>query len=190
MEGKYQILTVCLVYQLKKNLFNNLKNEHPIRASKKSQNHIFKFLINSPSEKPGTQKLIARLFLPYDQSRLCQLPQLYSVQPADSTAGRPDAGRHNKRSTTDEQHSGRPSVLMHTSVVHPVLPHQNMQVILTDNRDKQSRVVNGQEALILLVPNRTIILRLPQGQHVFVYPITAIVDDTPVTYHPFTPAYV
>ena len=60
MEGKYQILTVCLVYQLKKNLFNNLKSEHPIRASKKSQNHIFKFLINSPSEKPGTQKLIAR----------------------------------------------------------------------------------------------------------------------------------
>lgn len=70
---------------------------------------------------------------------------------------------------------------MHTSVVHPVLPHQNMQVIFTDNRDKQSQVVNGKEPLILSVPNRTIILRLLQGQHVFVYPFTAIVDDTPVT---------
>lgn len=31
----------------------------------------------------------------------------------------------------------------------PIFPHLNMQVIFTENRDKQSPVVNGQEALIL-----------------------------------------
>ena len=73
---------------------------------------------------------------------------------------------------------------------NPIFPHQNMHVIFTDNMDKQLWVANGQEALILSVPNRTIILCLPQGQRVFVYPVTAIVDDLPVTYYPFTLAYV
>lgn len=64
-----------------------------------------------------------------------------------------------------------------------------MQVIFTENRDKQVRVVNGQEATILSPQNRTIILCLPEGQRVFVCQVTAIVDNVPVTYYPFTPAY-
>ena len=64
-----------------------------------------------------------------------------------------------------------------------------MQVIFTENRDKQAQVVNSQEPTILSAQNRTIILCLPEGQRVFVYPVTAIVDDVPVTYYPFTPAY-
>ena len=71
----------------------------------------------------------------------------------------------------------------------PIFPHQNMQVIFTENRDKQSSVVNGQEAIILSAQNRTIIMCLAEGQRVFVYPIAAIVDNIPVTYYPFTPAY-
>ena len=64
-----------------------------------------------------------------------------------------------------------------------------MQVIFTENRDKQSRIVNTQEALILSAQNRTIILCSPTGQRVFVDANITIVDDVPVTYYPFTPAY-
>ena len=71
----------------------------------------------------------------------------------------------------------------------PIFPHQNIQVIFTENRDKQSWVVNGQEAIILSAQNRTIIMCLAEGQRVFVYPVTAIVDNIPVNNYPFTPAY-
>ena len=78
-----------------------------------------------------------------------------------------------------------------TSVVesNPIFPQRNMRVIFTENRDKQVRVVNGQEATIISAQNRTIILKLPEGQHVFVYPVTSIINDLPRTYYPFTPAY-
>ena len=64
-----------------------------------------------------------------------------------------------------------------------------MKVLFTENRDKAARIINGQEATIISAQNNTIILRLPEGQRVFVYPVTHIVDDRPVTYYPFTPAY-
>lgn len=63
-----------------------------------------------------------------------------------------------------------------------------MKVLFTENRVKAARVVNGREAT-LSVQNNTIILRLPEGQKVFVYPVTHLVDNRPVTYYPFTLAY-
>ena len=71
----------------------------------------------------------------------------------------------------------------------PIYPHRNMRVIFTENRDKAARVVNGQQATITSSQNNTIIPRLPDGQQVFVYPVTHIEDDVPVTHYPFTPAY-
>ena len=71
----------------------------------------------------------------------------------------------------------------------PIFPHRNMRVIFTENRDKAARVVNGQQATIISSQNNTIILRLPEGQQVFVYPVTHIEEDAPVTRYPFTPAY-
>ena len=71
----------------------------------------------------------------------------------------------------------------------PIYPYRNMRVIFTENRDKAARVVNGQQATIISSQNNTIILRLPEGQQVFVYPVTHIEDDVPVTRYPFTPAY-
>ena len=70
----------------------------------------------------------------------------------------------------------------------PIYPHRNMRVIFTENRDKAASVVNGQQATITSSQNNTIILRLPDGQQVFVYPVTHIEDDVPVTRYPFTPA--
>ena len=62
--------------------------------------------------------------------------------------------------------------------LEPIFPHRNMKVIFTENRDKQSPVVNGQEATILSSQNNTIILRLPEGNCVFVYPVTTILLRT------------
>ena len=58
-----------------------------------------------------------------------------------------------------------------------------------EHADKQARVVNRQGATIVSAHNRTIILRLPEGQRVFVYPVTSIVDDAPITYYPFMLVY-
>ena len=71
----------------------------------------------------------------------------------------------------------------------PIYPYRNMRVIFTENCDKAARVVNGQQATIISSQNNTIILRLPEGQQVFVYLVTHIEDDVPVTRYPFTPAY-
>ena len=71
----------------------------------------------------------------------------------------------------------------------PIYPYRNMRVIFTENRDKSARVVNGQQATIISSQNNTIILRLPEGQQVFVYPVTHLEDNVPVTIYPFTPAY-
>ena len=50
-------------------------------------------------------------------------------------------------------------------------------------------MVNGQQAKIISSQNNTIILRLPEEQQVFVFPVTHIEDATPVTRYPFTPSY-
>ena len=71
----------------------------------------------------------------------------------------------------------------------PIYPLKDMKVLFTENRDKAARIVNGQEVTINSAQNNTIVLRLPEGQRVFVYPVTHIEDERPVTYYPFTPAY-
>ena len=68
-------------------------------------------------------------------------------------------------------------------------PHKHMEVIFTENRDKAARIVNGQQATILGCENNTIILSLPEGQRVFVYPVTRVENDTHTTRYPFSPAY-
>ena len=72
---------------------------------------------------------------------------------------------------------------------YPIYTYRNMRVIFRENRDKATRVVNGQQATIVSSQNNTIILRLPEGQQVFMYPVTHMEEDAPVTRYPFTPAY-
>ena len=71
----------------------------------------------------------------------------------------------------------------------PIYPLKDMKVLFTENRDKAARIVNGQEATIISAQKTTVVLRLPEGQRVFVYPVTHIEDERPVTYYPFMPAY-
>ena len=74
-----------------------------------------------------------------------------------------------------QQFQGRPLTNIpcaSTADSEPIYPHRDMRVIFTENRDKAARVVNGQQATIVSSQNNTIILRLPEGQQVFVYPVT------------------
>ena len=87
---------------------------------------------------------------------------------------------------------GRPvSNIPCASVVesNSIFPHKHMEVIFTENRDKAVRIFNGQQATILGCENNTIILSLPEGQRVFVYPVTHIQNDMHITRYPFSPAY-
>lgn len=67
--------------------------------------------------------------------------------------------------------------------------YRGMRVVITENRDKAARIVNGQDATVLYNQNNTIILQLPEGDKVFVYPVTHKCGDEMVTTYPFTPAY-
>ena len=72
----------------------------------------------------------------------------------------------------------------------PILPHQGMQVVINENRDKASRIINGQDATLVSSEGNTIILRFPDGEQAFVYPVTHHVEgEGDVTRYPFTPAY-
>ena len=63
-----------------------------------------------------------------------------------------------------------------------------MRVIITQNRDKDMGVVNGQEAIVHLMENATIFLRLPD-EKIIVYPVTYIKNDVNFTCYPFMPSY-
>ena len=64
-----------------------------------------------------------------------------------------------------------------------------MKVIITQNRDKELHIVNGQTATVHTMQNATVFLKLPNDHIVAVYPVTATVDDHRRTSHPFVPAY-
>lgn len=61
-----------------------------------------------------------------------------------------------------------------------------MKIIITQNRD---HVVNGQQATIVRMQNKTVFLKLPSKAIVAVYPVTTTVNITKTTCHPFLPAY-
>ena len=73
----------------------------------------------------------------------------------------------------------------------PELPvYANMRVMITQNRDKKQNVVNGQLATVLLVRNKTIFLKLPNGKVVNTYPVTYSNPSGIIrTVYPFMPAY-
>ena len=61
-----------------------------------------------------------------------------------------------------------------------------MKIIITQNRD---HVVNGQQATIVRMQNKTVFLKLPSKAIVAVYPVTTTVNITKTTCHPSLPAY-
>ena len=70
----------------------------------------------------------------------------------------------------------------------PILPYRGMQVVITDNRDKACRVVNGQEAT-LIFNHTTLLIQYHDGERAFVYPVTHFESKGDVTRYPITPGY-
>ena len=65
-----------------------------------------------------------------------------------------------------------------------------MKIVITENRDKSSRVVNGQEATLVSNHNTTLLIQYRDGQHAFLYPVTHFQEGRgDVTSFPMTPAY-
>jgi len=65
-----------------------------------------------------------------------------------------------------------------------------MQVVINENRDKASGIVNGQDATLVSSEGQTIVLHFPEGDQAFVYTITHHIEgEGEVTRYPSTPAY-
>ena len=58
----------------------------------------------------------------------------------------------------------------------PILPYAGMSIVINENRDKASRIVNGQDATLVSSQGNTLILRFPDDQQAFVYPVTHYVE--------------
>ena len=81
------------------------------------------------------------------------------------------------------------AVIQYDNDSEPANLYKNMRVIITQNRDKDMGVVNGQEAIVHLMENATIFLRLPDEKIINVYPVTYIKNDVNFTCYPFMPSY-
>lgn len=72
----------------------------------------------------------------------------------------------------------------------PIYPYRGMKIVITENRDKSSRIVNGQEATVVSSHRNTLVIQFPDQQKAFVYPVTHQVEqEGQVTSYPITPAY-
>ena len=71
-----------------------------------------------------------------------------------------------------------------------ILPYRGMKIVITENRDKSSRVVNGQEATLVSNHNNTLLIQYRDGQRAFLYPVTHFQEGRgDMTCYPMTPAY-
>ena len=74
--------------------------------------------------------------------------------------------------------------------VHDFLPFHDMRVMVTQNLDKCTGVVNGQLATILNSHNNTLLLKFANGKTTFTHPVTTITEDGRSRVHyALNPAY-
>lgn len=52
-----------------------------------------------------------------------------------------------------------------------------MHIVITENRDKAGRIVNGQDAIVLSGRGNTIVVQFPDNQRAFVYPVSTTWRD-------------
>lgn len=84
------------------------------------------------------------------------------------------------------------SPLMHAQLdcdLQPMPIYAGMRVVITQNRDKANGVVNGQIAVVNMVQNTSVFLKLTSGKIVAIYPVTINRDGSCKTVYPFVPAY-
>ena len=74
--------------------------------------------------------------------------------------------------------------------VHDFLPFHDMRVVVTQNLDKSTGVVNSQLATIQNSQNKTLLLKFPNGKTTFTYPVTTTTEDGRSRVHyALNPAY-
>ena len=74
--------------------------------------------------------------------------------------------------------------------VNDFLPFCDIRVLVTQNLDKRTGVVNGQLATIQNSQNNTLLLKFPNGKTTFTYPIATITEDGRSRVHyALNPAY-
>ena len=74
--------------------------------------------------------------------------------------------------------------------VNDFLPFRDMRVVVTQNLDKRTGLVNGQLATIHNSENNTLLLNFPNGKTTFTYPVTTITEDGRSRVHyALNPAY-
>ena len=61
--------------------------------------------------------------------------------------------------------------------VHDFLPFRDMRVVVTQNLNKRTGVVNSQLATIQNNQNNTLLLKFPNGKTTFTYPVTTTTED-------------
>ena len=74
--------------------------------------------------------------------------------------------------------------------VNDFLPFRDIRVVVTQNLDKCTGVVNGQLATIQNSQNNTLLLKFPNGKTTFTYPVATITEDGRSRVHyALNPAY-
>ena len=63
-----------------------------------------------------------------------------------------------------------------------IFPQRGMRILITENRDKTSRIVNGHDATVVSNQGNTILVRFPNNGMAFVYPVTHTEEDGNVTH--------
>ena len=75
---------------------------------------------------------------------------------------------------------------------------KGMRIMFTQNRDKKNGIVNGQPGIVYMMKGITVLIRLPNGKTVSVYPVSNIINMSNQEEnrekhmkkcYPFTPAY-
>ncbi|XP_022809932.1 LOW QUALITY PROTEIN: conglutin beta 1-like [Stylophora pistillata] len=66
---------------------------------------------------------------------------------------------------------------------------KNMRVVITQNRNKELTVVNGQTGIVITMHNATVFLKLPNDSIVAIYAVIQKVENEMRTTYPIVPAY-
>jgi len=82
------------------------------------------------------------------------------------------------------------TTLQHENDLPPSALYKTMRVMITQNRHKKHRVINGQGAEVINFQNKTVFLRLPNQRVVGIHLVTEVSEDNVKrTFYPIVLAY-
>ena len=136
-----------------------------------------------------------RPFLLFEQSDITDFDIWHTVEDAPDamflTVSRAAANRVNNIVIARAFQNKTPlSTIPLENDVNNFPPFRDMRVVVTQNLDKRTGVVNGQLATIQNSQNNTLLLKFPNGKTTFTYPVATITEDGRSRVHyALNPAY-